>query len=150
MLGTLQLKLPLKGTVSIKPGSPPFSFDRDQITAYQNGTAVDLSGNPTSGGEIRVVLKDVGGGCDVDANGSIFLGMQSFWNSVTLSADNTTLSWDMIATFDNSCRQVQDNVELDMVIDLPWCKVAKVFQRYLSTTIRYQISRTFRNFLAYW
>lgn len=111
---TWAFKLPLAGSVSIN--TPNYLFDMTQILAYRAGLM--------PGGQIRVVLTNVGGGCDVDSNNALYLPMQQFWNSVTLSPDGQTLSWNMTganaATFDSSCRQVQDGVELAMNISLPW------------------------------
>jgi len=110
------LALPLKGEVSIGQAPANYIFDEAAIAAYQAGTA--------PGGDIRVVLTDVGGGCNVDGNNALHLGMQDFWNTVTLSADKKTLYWNMtqdnVAVFDQSCRQVQDEVELTMNIVVPW------------------------------
>jgi len=107
-------KIPLSGSVSLS--TPNYIFNMTQILAYKAGTA--------PGGQIRVVLADVGGGCDVDSNNALFLPMQQFWNSVTISLDGRTMSWNMTganaALFDSSCRQVQDSVELAMNISLPW------------------------------
>jgi hypothetical protein len=108
------LKLPLAGSVSIT--TPNYMFDMAQILAFRTGQP--------AGGQVRVVLTNVGGGCDVDSNNALYLPMQSFWNSVTLSPDSKTLSWNMTganaAIFDASCRQVQDSLELSMDIQLPW------------------------------
>jgi len=116
------LKLPLKGSIPIV--SQAGVFDRAKLNQYALGTATDSVGNPDPGGAIRVVLTDIGGGCDVDGTGSIALGMQAFWQNVTLSADLKTMSWDMTganaALFDPSCRQVQNKVELSMNIKLPY------------------------------
>lgn len=115
LTGTVNaFKLPLAGSISMT--NPGYVFDPAQIQAYQAGAV--------QGGQIRVVLMNVGGGCDVDSNDALYLPMQQFWNSVTLSPDGQTLSWNMTganaALFDPSCRQVQDGVELAMNISLPW------------------------------
>jgi len=116
------LRLPLKGSIPIT--STNGIFDETKINEYKQGIATDSVGTLDHGGGIRVVLTNVGGGCDVDANNSIALGMRSFWDRVTLSADKKTLTWDMTgdkaATFDPSCRQVQDQLELSMNIKLPY------------------------------
>jgi hypothetical protein len=116
------LKLPLQGSISIS--SQAGVYDLAKIDAYKQGSATDSTGQPDPGGAIRVVLTNVGGGCDVDGNNAIALGMRAFWANVTISPDLKTLSWDMTganaALFDSSCRQVQDKVELSMNIKLPY------------------------------
>lgn len=115
-------KLPLKGSVSLN--TTGYTFDDSKINQFKAGTAQDSNGNPDPGGQIRVVLTNVGGGCNVDKNQALQAGMVAFWNSTTLSANKKTLSWDMTganaALFDDSCRQIQDQVELSMNLKLPY------------------------------
>jgi hypothetical protein len=115
-------KLPLKGSISLNKAGA--TFDQGKIDEYKAGTAVDTRGAADAGGQMRVVLTNVGGGCNVDAGQALYAGMQSFWQRTTLSSDKRTLSWDMTgayaALFDDSCRQVQDQVELSMNVKLPY------------------------------
>jgi len=110
------LKIPLSGSLGITDNNKNCVFDSAKIAEYQNGTV-----NPL--GFIKVVLDNVGGGCDVDANGALSFPMQSFWQQVTLSPDNRTMTWNLTganaALFDSSCRQVQDRLELTMVVNVP-------------------------------
>jgi hypothetical protein len=106
------LKLPLKGSITLND----CSFDATKIAAYKAGTQ-------TPPGAIKLVLDNVGGGCDMS---STTTPMRSFWQGVTLSNTNKTLTWNLsgttAASFDSSCRQVQDKVELNMSVDLPMMK----------------------------
>jgi len=119
-------KLPLQGSISITPTG--HTFNESKIQEYRNGTATDSFLIPDAGGSIRVVLTNVGGGCNIDKNLALEAGMRAFWNSTTLSTDKRTLSWDMTGTnaalFDDSCRQIQDQVELSMNIKLPYKKTS--------------------------
>ena len=60
----------------------------------------------------------------MDSNNALNTPVQNFWNNVKLSLDKRTLSWDMTganaALFDESCRQIQDKVELSMNVKLPY------------------------------
>ncbi len=110
------LKIPLSGSIGISFNNPNCVFDANRITQWQNGTV-------TPPGDIKVVLDDVGGGCDVDSSNALHTPMQNFWQHVTLSADGKTLSWNLTgadaALFDSSCRQVQDQLYLTMILNLP-------------------------------
>jgi len=110
------LKIPLKGSIGITANNKNCVFDNNKITEYRNGTTPPP-------GFIKVVLNNVGGGCDVDTNNALYTPMQNFWNRTSLSLDGRTLTWDLTganaALFDDSCRQVQDQLELTMVVGLP-------------------------------
>jgi hypothetical protein len=114
------LKIPLAGCISLdSPASAnSYSFNQTQITSWAS------SGCNDDCGQIRVTLQDVGGGCNVDQDSSIYGSMQQFYQRVTLSNGGDTLCWDMTGAnammFDPSCRQVQDSVELTMNLTLPW------------------------------
>jgi hypothetical protein len=118
------LKLPLKGSITLSD----CTFNATKISAYKAGTQT-----PT--GDIKLVLNDVGGGCDMS---STTTPMRSFWQGVTLSNTNKTLTWNLsgttAASFDSSCRQVQDYVELDMSVDLPMLKGSTSVIRPLSVS----------------
>jgi hypothetical protein len=110
------LKIPLSGSIGISFNNPNCVFDANRIAQYQNGTV-------TPPGDIKVVLTDVGGGCDVDSSNALHTPMQNFWQHVTLSSDGKTLSWNLTgadaALFDSSCRQVQDQLFLTMILGIP-------------------------------
>ncbi|AKJ06180.1 pretoxin HINT domain-containing protein [Archangium gephyra] len=110
------LKIPLGGSIGISFNNPNCVFDANRIAQYQNGTV-------TPPGNIKVVLTDVGGGCDVDSANALYSPMQNFWQHVTLSSDGKTLSWNLTgadaALFDPSCRQVQDELFLTMILGIP-------------------------------
>ncbi|WNG13766.1 Hint domain-containing protein [Cystobacter fuscus] len=110
------LKIPLSGSIGISFNNPTCVFDANRIARYQNGTL-------TPPGNIKAVLANVGGGCDVDSSNALYSPMQNFWQHVTISPDGKTLSWNLTgadaALFDSSCRQVQDQLELSMILGIP-------------------------------
>ncbi len=110
------LKIPLGGSIGISFNNPNCVFDAARIAQYQNGTV-------TPPGDIKVVLANVGGGCDVDSSNALHTPMQNFWQHVTLSDGGKTLSWNLTgadaALFDSSCRQVQDQLFLTMILGIP-------------------------------
>ncbi|WP_146209944.1 Hint domain-containing protein [Vitiosangium sp. GDMCC 1.1324] len=110
------LKIPLSGSIGITFNNPTCVFDTNRIAQYQNGTL-------TPPGNIKVVLANVGGGCDVDSNNALSTPMQNFWQHVTISPDGKTMNWNLTgadaALFDPSCRQVQDQLELTMILGIP-------------------------------
>jgi len=131
-----QLKVPLVGSVAIT--APGYVFDQAAIEAYKAGTAVDGLGNPDAGGQIRLVLANNGGGCGINANNPAAAPMQSFWQTVTLSGDKRTLSWNMAgaaaALFNQGCRVVQNQIELSMNVKLPYAQGSfkNVYNMYLT------------------
>jgi hypothetical protein len=117
LTGTPQaLKIPLSGSIGISFNNPTCVFDANRIAQYQDGAV-------TPPGNIKVVLADVGGGCDVDSTNALYTSMQNFWRHVTLSDGGKTLSWNLTgadaALFDPSCRQVQDQLFLTMILGIP-------------------------------
>ncbi len=110
------LKIPLSGSIGISFNNPNCVFDANRIAQYQNGTV-------TPPGDIKVVLGTVGGGCDVDSANALHTPMQNFWQHVTLSDGGKMLSWNLTgadaALFDPSCRQVQDELFLTMILGIP-------------------------------
>ncbi|HYO69643.1 MAG TPA: Hint domain-containing protein [Archangium sp.] len=110
------LKIPLSGSIGISFNNPNCVFDASRIAQYQDGTV-------TPPGNIKVVLTNVGGGCDVDSSNALYSPMQNFWQHVTLSNGGKTLSWNLTgadaALFDPSCRQVQDELFLTMILGIP-------------------------------
>jgi len=110
------LKIPLSGSIGISFNNPNCVFDANRIAQYQTGVV-------TPPGNIKVVLNTVGGGCDVDSTNALSTPMQNFWQHVTLSNGGKTLSWNLTggdaALFDPSCRQVQDQLFLTMILGIP-------------------------------
>jgi len=113
-----RIKMPLKGFITILTSHV---FDRvkiDQLIA-----TLKAGGTDPGQGQVKLVLTNVGGGCDVDASNALYTGMSGFWNYVTLSADNKTFYWDLTgansAFFDQGCTQIQNRAKLTMKIPLP-------------------------------
>lgn len=113
------VKLPLAGSFQITSNHV---FSENAIDQLK----VDLTNgipNPREG-YTKLVLTQVGGGCDVQPGGdALETSMLTFWNNTTLSADAKTLTWDLTgdnaAHFDDGCRQVQDEAYLTMRVHLP-------------------------------
>lgn len=116
------VKLPLVGSVQV---TSPHEFDQRAIDAIRTQLANGVS--LPSAGSIKLILTYNGGGCDMNVNG-ITSKMLPFWNSVRLSADRKTLSWDLsgvnAAHFADGCRQVQSLVKLIATLPLPLTNVA--------------------------
>lgn len=110
-------KLPLKGSISILSGH---TFD--QATINQVKTDENNGVSRPDAGSIKVILTNVGGGCNVTDVNKIAAKMAPFWNRVTLDATKKTFSWDLTGAqaliFDDSCRQVQNEVKLTAIITL--------------------------------
>ncbi|MCP3062242.1 hypothetical protein LXT21_25975 [Myxococcus sp. K38C18041901] len=112
------VSIPLKGSISILSSHV---FDDSYITQLRD----DLSrGIPRpDAGFIRLALTNVGAGCDVTDGNVLSARMLQFWNSIILSADKRTLSWELTGRnatyFDDFCPQVQDPVKLTMRLTLP-------------------------------
>jgi hypothetical protein len=110
-IGTLTLRLPLKGSIAISNAN----FDVNKIGQYQRGME--------SGSQIFVTLSPpTQGGCTLPQNAAAF-SMKDFWNAVTYS--NTQISWDLFtgdnwAIFSSGCRLVHDRVDLTMRLHLPF------------------------------
>ena len=114
-----RIKMPLKGAVTLITAHV---FDRATITAMQ--TALDMNQTPAyDPGQVKLILTNVGGGCDVDASNALNAGMSGFWDYATISPDNKTLSWDVTGAhaiyFDQGCSQIQDEAKLTMRIAVP-------------------------------
>src|SRR5262249_23263018 len=87
-----RIKIALKGAVALTTAHVFDSALIQQLkTALANGQAPPAGTDP---GMVKLVLTNVGGGCDVDAANALSAGMSGFWSFVTLSADNRTLFWD--------------------------------------------------------
>lgn len=126
------VKVPLQGSIQITSAAHVFSQQAiDDIKA-------DPINHPRAG-YVKLLLAQAGGGCDVGADGALSSSMQTFWNSVTVSADQKTLSWNMTgnnsAFFDDGCRQVQNNVFLTMRLQLPVRDTALQLDYWVSKTL---------------
>jgi hypothetical protein len=114
-----RIKMPLKGAVTL---TTQHVFDHAQIDAEKAALAANMT-PPFEPGQVKLVLTNVGGGCDVDANNALIPGMSGFWNFATLSPDNKTLSWDATGAnalkFDEGCTQIQNLAKLTMRIPAP-------------------------------
>ncbi|MFT3772394.1 MAG: Hint domain-containing protein [Minicystis sp.] len=128
------LRIPLKGSITIdNPAQGNYRIDENKVAQYAAGTATFTGGAHDDGGSVTVVLKSDGGGCNLGAKGATY-SMQSFWKKVTLtdaagntgstSSNKVTLSWDLTgadaAEFNQACRLVQDGLQLDMSVTVPW------------------------------
>lgn len=112
------VKLPLQGSVSITSNHVFDTVAIDSIRADLN------AGVPRpDAGQVKLVLTNVGGGCDVTDGATLEAKMSQFWNNVTLLDSDKTLSWNLngnnAAFFDDGCRQVQDRAKLTMRVTLP-------------------------------
>jgi len=119
LTGTPQaIKLPLQGSVSIASNHV---FDEAAINKIKQ----DLNGGVArpDAGHLKLILTNVGGGCDVTDGNTLSAKMSQFWNRVSLSANKKTFSWDLTglnsAFFDDGCRQAQDRAKLTALITLP-------------------------------
>lgn len=116
--GAQSVQVPLKGSIGV---GATHVFDTIAIAALQ--TMLNSGQDPANAGFIKLVLTNVGGGCDVTDGDTLYAKMATFWNRVTWSADRRVLSWDMTdayaAYFDDGCRQVQDRAKLTMRIPVP-------------------------------
>ena len=116
------VKLPLVGSVST---TSPHEFDQRAVNAIQQQLGLGIA-HPNAG-SIKLVLTYNGGGCDMNPAG-LAAHMLPFWNSVQLSPDRKTLSWNLsganAAHFADGCRQVQSLVKLTATIPLPLVNVA--------------------------
>jgi len=131
-----RIKMPLKGDITIQPLSR-YEFDTTAITAIR--TALNGGLTDPHQGLLKLVLTNIGGGCDVDKQGALTPSMSSFWNHVTLSANKKTFSWDLTgdnaAFFDEGCTQIQDSAKLTLMIYLPMVPTGSMATYYDSITI---------------
>jgi len=114
-----RIKMPLKGAVTL---TTLHVFDRAQIDALKAALNANMM-PPFDPGQLKLVLTNAGGGCDVDAANALYAGMSGFWKFTTLSPDNKTLSWDATGAnaifFDEGCTQIQNRAKLTMRIPAP-------------------------------
>lgn len=112
------IQVPLKGSIAI---TSSHVFNDTKINDIR--VALNAGQNPPEAGSLKLVLANVGGGCDVTDGNTLVSRMSTFWNRVTLSADKRVFSWDLTgvdaAYFDDGCRQVQDDAKLTARIPLP-------------------------------
>jgi hypothetical protein len=116
------VKLPLVGSVQV---TSPHMFDQRAVNAIRTQLASGVAA-PNSG-SIKLILTFNGGGCDMNPGG-VGANMLPFWNSVRISPDGKTFSWDLsganAAHFADGCRQVQSLVKLTATIPLPLQNIA--------------------------
>jgi hypothetical protein len=126
------IKLPLKGSVRLVSNH---FFDKPAIDQIK----MDLNNNlpRPDAGHVKLVLTNVGGGCDVTNGDTLEARMSQFWNQADASPDRKTFSWDLTgansAFFDDGCRQVQDRVKLTLFIPMPIIAGDGSGTRYRST-----------------
>jgi hypothetical protein len=125
--GPQSIQVPLKGQISV-PADVPYVFNAAKINKLKTDLNNGVILPEWETGFIKLVLANVGGGCDVTDGNTMQSKMSMFWKRVTLSADNRTLSWDLTganaAFFDEGCRQVQDKVVLTARIPLQLIPIA--------------------------
>lgn len=113
-----RISMPLQGSVAV---TSAHTFDPAKI--QQVVDALNAGQTPPEAGLFKLILTNVGGGCDVTDGNTLLANMLQFWSRVTLSADKKVFSWDLtgthIAFFDEDCRQVQDRAKLTARIPLP-------------------------------
>jgi hypothetical protein len=116
--GPQSVEVPLKGSIRVLTGHV---FDEDKIEQIRDALADGQI--PPEAGSMKLVLTNVGGGCDVLNNDTLVASMMGFWASVRLSPMQDEFSWDITgddaARFDEGCRQVQDVAKLTARIPLP-------------------------------
>ncbi|HYH96402.1 Hint domain-containing protein [Hyalangium sp.] len=119
LTGTPQaIKLPLKGSITIAS-----NHLLDTTTINQIKTDLNNNVDRPDAGHVKLILTNVGGGCDVTNNNTLEAKMGQFWNQVAWTANKKTFSWDLTgafaAYFDDGCRQVQDEAKLTVFVVLP-------------------------------
>ncbi|WP_244224801.1 Hint domain-containing protein [Corallococcus sicarius] len=128
------VKLPLKGSITV---TSSHVFDETAINQLKTDLATGVA-RPDAG-HLKLILANVGGGCDVTDGNTLVAKMGQFWNRVSLNADKKTFSWDLTGTnaafFDDGCRQMQDSAKLTALISLP----------LISAGTRYRSSITLSN-----
>lgn len=131
------IKLPLKGSVRIVSTTPTGATTHlfDEATINQIKTDLNNGVPRNDAGSLKLVLTNVGGGCDVTDGNTLVANMAQFWNRVSVTSDSTLpptdpnfnkkiiFSWDLTgafsAFFDDGCRQVQNFAKLTALIALP-------------------------------
>jgi len=112
------IKLPLKGSVTINSSH---LFDEATINQIKHDLNNGLVRDDV--GHLKLILTNVGGGCDVTDGNTLVAKMGQFWNRVALSPNKKSFSWDLTGTnaafFDDGCRQVQNRAKLTSLIVLP-------------------------------
>ncbi len=116
-----RIKLPVKGSIALT--TTAYVFDALAIQALKNALNHPPDPLPISPGHVKLVLANVGGGCNVDATGALYSPMAEFWNTVILAPDNRSLTWDATGVnalyFAEGCSQVQNFAKFTMFIPLP-------------------------------
>lgn len=122
-----QFLLPIQGNISINPTfyAQGYRIDTNRVAQYAAGTATDTNvpPGPDPGGNITVTLTNGGGGCPLQ-NPTLTIPEQKFWQTVTVTNNGQTLNWNMsgadLANFGIACAVVQDHVQLDASIEVPY------------------------------
>lgn len=120
LMNTVQpsIRLPLKGSISV---SSSHVFDEAVITQIRDD--LNMGVPRPDAGFLKLVLTQVGSGCDVTDGNTLVAGMAQFWNNVSLSPDKKTFSWNLTranaAVFEDSCSQTQAPVKLTLRVALP-------------------------------
>jgi len=114
---TWKVRIPLLGNVGLSAAN--YVFDAAKIAMLKTG-ALSVTTSLIMGYEMA------GGGC-MNAGGMVGpVTATDFWNSVSLSADQRTLTWDMYsdftkwAKFGESCQLLNTPTYVTMYVDLPY------------------------------
>ncbi len=113
------VEVPLKGSISVLTNHV---FDEGKIEQLKSDLIEGLPPGMDPG-SMKLVLTNVGGGCDVVENDTLTVSMLEFWRSVRLSPMKTSFSWDLTGDnavhFDDGCRQIQNVAKVTARITLP-------------------------------
>lgn len=133
----LRIKMPLAGSASVTSNHV---IDTQRIEDIKWALNQEPPQDP--GGEVgsfKLILTNVGGGCDVTDGNTLYAPMKQFWNQVTVSADKKTISWnltgDKSAFFDEGCRQIQNVAKLTAFIPLRIATVPPDAPKTVDTSI---------------
>lgn len=117
--GNRAVHIPISGSITVQ--QPNYMFDAAAIDNLKTGGS-----EAGFGGDIKLMLTSVALGCDVEDDGFTLVlhDIAKFWDTVTLSADGKTMSWNMTggnaAVFDDEdCLQIRSPADMKMLIRLP-------------------------------
>jgi hypothetical protein len=134
-IGAQSIRMPLAGSVTV---TSAHVFDRNQIQDIKDALANDEDPG-VDYGSLKLVLTNAGGGCDVTDGNTLYARMRMFWDTVAVSPDNRTFSWNLsgatAAYFDQGCRQIQNRAKLTARIALPMLSVPEMMPYNTSITI---------------
>jgi len=120
---TWKVRVPLKGSVTI--ANTTHVFDTNKINQFKAGTATTTT-------QIILGYSQAGGGCLNGGNVTQPTAI-AFWNSVSLSADKKTLTWDMAsnllnwAKFSESCQLFNTPTYVTMYLGMPAINITTAF-----------------------